>query len=71
MLLLIIIGYVLCCVVSYAGTFAYFQRKYKNIAEEQYHADMDLSVCVSLFGPVSLIISFFMSGGFKLGFKFK
>lgn len=67
---IIILGWLVCSVISFGASFAFFQRTWPDLASSQYYGDMVVSVLVSVFGPISFIAVFFLSGFFKEGFKF-
>ncbi len=56
---IIIIGWLICSILSYGMELAYYQRSYALIAKENYSSDVATSFVVSLFGPVSLVTNFF------------
>lgn len=61
-LVILILIWLISGTITYAGTFAYFQREYPNTAEESYRQDMGFSLMIGLFAPASFI---------AYGFKFK
>jgi len=67
----LIVFYCVCCFLSYGLTFAYFQRKYPVIAKSGYRTDVVTCTGLSLFGPISLLITFFMYERGIYGFKIK
>lgn len=68
---LLLIGiYILCCVIAYGITFAYYQRRYPLIAKDWYYLDMRFAIFVSLTGPFQLV-SQLLIHGIKYGVKFK
>ena len=72
MLLLLGIGiWVVCSVLSYGLSFAYFQRKYPMLAKRDYRRDMLVCVVISLVGPMSLILTLINFRSFKYGMKFR
>lgn len=68
---LIIVLYVITSVISYGGTFAYFQEGNPLSAEESYRKDMGVSILFSLIPFVGFIVSLFITGFYEKGFKFK
>jgi hypothetical protein len=67
-ILLAIIFWLACGAVSYAMSFAYYQRKYPELAEADYMKDRTFSLTVALLGPLSLIPGILRSG---YGLKWK
>ena len=63
-------AWVFCSLLSYGLTFAYFQRKYVWIAENEYRQDMIFSIVWSLAGPISLVLSIVLGNFRKYGIKF-
>ena len=70
-----VVGYILCSFLSYGMLFAYIQRNFPSIAEQQYADDMGASILFGLvsgmLGPIGILISFLMTGFAKHGFKVK
>lgn len=61
-----IFTHILCGIVSYGITFAYFEKDYPN-----YRENMGFSIVIGMFGFIGLIVSFLLSGFAKNGLKFK
>jgi hypothetical protein len=67
---LLAIVWIVCGVIEYGVSFAYFQRRWPRIAERDYWDDLMQSVCWALFGPFSLLATFW-SGTWGYGFKWR
>ncbi len=67
---LIIIAYVVSVVISYGGTFAYFNGEYPSIAKNNHRENMAQSLMFALIPIAGFVVPFFMTGFFKHGFKF-
>lgn len=68
----IILFWFICSFLSYGISFAYAQRTYPAIADEMRISDMADSIFFGLFfGPIGLVVIFFLSGFCEHGFKFK
>lgn len=65
-----IVGWIVCGVLTYGITFAYFQKKYPIIARESYREDMGIAVFYGLLGPIGLFVILVSSGFAKYGLKF-
>lgn len=70
-----IIGWIVCGVLSFGLSFAYFQRAYPMFAEAVYRTDWIESFVCGLFGPIGLLATFFFIklvslNGYQ-GFKWK
>ena len=67
---LIIAGWLLCSVIAYAGTFAYWQGEYPLIEDECKSENMSSTILWSLIGgPILLVVSFLGTGFYKHGFR--
>ena len=71
MILLGIGIWVVCSVLSYGLSFAYFQRKYPALAKRDYKKDMLTCAFWSLFGPMSIVAMIINIRSFKYGLKFR
>ena len=73
--ILCLITYLLCCFFSYGFAFADFQHVTRSLPEFQkrrYRGDLTLSILLSLAGPLSLFLIFFIcSKCGRHGFKIK
>ena len=73
---LIIIGWLICSILSYGMAFA-FQLKefpiyqYPNSSHRNYRIYMGMSILFSLFGPFSLLVTLGITGFGQDGLKFK
>ena len=67
---LIIAGWLLCSVIAYAGSFAYWQGEYPFQEDERKSGNMRFSIMWSLAGgPISLVVSFLGTGFYKHGLR--
>lgn len=66
----VVVFWVICGVLAYGYTFAYFQTEYKLIAEESYKSDKSFALEAFFFGPISLLVCI-TRGDTKHGLKFK
>jgi hypothetical protein len=71
MLVLIILGWLICGILTYGISLAYFQRTFPTIAQEMVREDMGISCIFGLFGPLGLVILFFFSGFAQCGIMFR
>jgi len=70
----IIIGialWVICGVLSYGITFAFYQKQFPTIAKEHYDAHKSFATKMAMFGPINLLAALIVYGGYKHGFKWK
>jgi hypothetical protein len=65
-IIIIICGYYLCSWLAYGLTFAYFQRKWPNIAFICRKSDHRFAMHIAIFGPIGLIVTI-MCGGIMHG----
>ena len=73
-LVLITVVSLLAAAIAYGLTFAYFQREFYLIADENYIVDMFISALVAIltfFMVFPFIVTFFMCEKAKYGLKFK
>ena len=63
--------HLLCGVLTYGITYAYFQREYPRTGDASYREDAGFALTLGLLGPITLIPAFFNSGFAKHGFKFR
>ena len=68
---IIILGWLLCGGLAYAGAFAYFQRKFPDAADRNYCSDIVSSVFMGLFGPLGLLMVVLFFDFFKHGLKWR
>lgn len=68
---LVLLAYIVCAVLTYGITLAYFQYEFKLLAVEQYKNDVSFALIMSLFGPIGLTGAFLFSDFAKHGLKFK
>lgn len=67
-----IIFHIFCAAFAYAGEFALLQRKYKDIAEENYGKDFYFcSIFAILLGPAALFATTLCTTFFRWGLKWK
>ena len=57
--------------ISYGILFAHIQKKYPELAIEDKRQTMGFSILFSFFGPIALLVTFFMSGFAEHGLKFR
>jgi len=70
--LIFIMFWAVCGFITYGISFAYLQRTSPpKMARDEYWEDMGFSMLWGLFGPVSLLIAFFLSGLAHKGFKIR
>ncbi|GAF85669.1 unnamed protein product [marine sediment metagenome] len=71
MLLIGILIYTICGILTYGVEFAYMQEEFPALAELDYAKDKSRAVCWGLSGPIGLVVSLTTSKfGFKHGLKF-
>ena len=72
MVYLLVLFWIICGVASYGLMFAFFQRKYKSLAEEDYKKDRLEFFLLSLSGPINLIAVLYIIYNYGFyGFKFR
>ncbi len=63
--------WLVCGIIAYGASFAYFQGKYALIAKQEYRADLRFSIVWGLLGgPIALFI-LWIDDGFRYGLRFK
>ena len=65
------LGWLVCSILTYGITLAYFQREYYLISEQGYVGDVLFAIFLSLTGPFGLLVSYWLSGFARNGLKFK
>ncbi|WP_266031192.1 hypothetical protein [Brucella intermedia] len=66
---LFILFWMVCALVSYSGSLAYFQREYTIIAKEKRMADVAFCGTMStVFGPIALVAGLIPFELYKHGF---
>jgi hypothetical protein len=60
-----------CGIVNYGLMFAYFQRKFPSIADEQYWSDVTFATTAVVTGPICLLASLVVCEPFRYGFKWR
>ena len=70
LIFLVLLFWISSGIFSYGYGFAYLQRKYPTLADENYIIDRSLAGFMALFGPVNLGVLFF-SGRCSYGVKWK
>ena len=61
-----------CGLAAAGGSVAYFQGEYPRVAEASYREDLFTGLTAGLIGgPISLIITAVLSGGFKHGWSLR
>jgi len=68
--LILTVLYVACCVLDFGFQFGHYQRKYQQLAPEEYKKDFIFCFIICLLGPVSLLTTLLL-GHHKHGLKFK
>lgn len=63
--------WILCWAISYGIFFAWYQREYSSIAEQDYTSDQVFSFVWSCGGPFSLLMALVCCEGAKHGLKFQ
>ena len=48
--------WIICFLYSYSVAFAYWDRRFPILAKSDYKSNMMMSICFSLFGPMSVIL---------------
>ena len=69
MLVLFILFWIICSMLSYGFSFGYFQRKYPVLTDDDYWEDMLFSFPYGILGPTALFVIIFLKG-YKYGLKF-
>lgn len=64
------IGWVVCGVLDYGISFAYFQRNWPTLSEKNYYKDMRHSAIMALAGPCALVGTW-VAGCYGHGFKWR
>ncbi len=67
----ILLFWAICAALSYATDFAYFQRKFPEIAKRDYKIDRRNAIVFSILGPIALAANFQAFDKFKHGLKWK
>ena len=62
--------WIVCGVIDYGLSFAYFQRGYPSLAAELYWTDLTRCAAMAIFGPFSLFATFIL-GIRGYGFKWR
>lgn len=71
-LIVVICAWIACGVGTAGITFAYFQDSYPTIAKQTRRQDLAFSCFLGgLFGPIGLVISFFLSGFAEHGWRLR
>ena len=70
-IIIILIVYFIGCVLAYGILFAHFQRNWPLIAVEYYTKDIIISVSLSVFSWLSVLIFIIFTGFCEHGLKFK
>ena len=68
--MILIIVYLVCFILNYGITLAYFQRKYTEVARENYFSDVSFAIYMGILGPLGTVIAFFMSEYYKYGLMY-
>ena len=70
-MLIAMLVYIPAFVFHYGFCFAFWQRKFPTVSDEDYHRDMRNSLTASFVWPISLLVLFTMDIPFRYGLKFK
>lgn len=62
--------WLICGILAYGLTFAYFQRRWPTLAEEGYWSDFSLALLMGAIGPFGIGMNLLM-GRVRYGFKWK
>ena len=63
-----IVAWLVCAIIAASIALGHFQNKYPRIAKEYYRSDLSVAWFFGLFfGPVALVVSFFLSGFCQYG----
>jgi hypothetical protein len=65
----ILVVYLITFYLSFAAVLTYFIKKYMDISYQCIKSDINFSLIISVFGPMSLIGSCIMTNGFEYGFN--
>ncbi len=69
LIIFLVLGWLVCATISASMDLAYFDRKFCTIAKETYRENLSMAWLRGLlFGPVSVVIVFFLSGFAQYGF---
>jgi len=68
-LIIVLIVWAPCSVLTYGLYFAHFQRKFPNLAEDDYQKDRRNARIAALFGPIGLLVELLTYEGFGMKFK--
>lgn len=64
-----IVAWLICATISASCMLAFAQNKFCTIAEDSYREDLATAWGLSLMAaPISLVVTFFMTGFYKYGF---
>jgi hypothetical protein len=66
---IIFIAWVFCALINYRAMVTYFQTEYAPIADETLTYDRIFAAFGSLLGPVALLVTAIVCGGFRHGFS--
>lgn len=67
--MILILLYIVCSFLSYGLAFGYLQNKYSTQSYVDYKKDFYCALCVSIFGPLSLLTTLFNIEFGRYGFK--
>jgi len=69
-LTLIIVGWLICAVLTAGMWFAEFQGKFPEVAQKNRRSDLGEAILIGLvFGPLGLVAEFFTSGFAEHGWR--
>lgn len=67
--MLLLLCYVVCMFFAFGFIYGYLQLEWPNLAEKGRQDDIRMALCISLFGPITLILILF-KGDYKHGLLF-
>ena len=67
---LVLAIWIICVIINFGATFAYFQGKFPEVAEEQYREHLGFATFVGLAGPLGLPAAVLGTGFCEHGLKY-
>lgn len=68
---LFVLFYIICGVIGYGATLAFFQKEFYLISKECYSQDVGFAFFIGVTGPAGLLVVAYKSCWFKHGFMWK
>lgn len=65
------IFWIICMILAYGSYLAYFQRSYPDRAQRDYYTDIKTAAILCIYGPVALILYFFLLYRFRYGLMYR